>query len=108
MEGSGTNEPPAAVPETAASGAMSAEGRKATLDAAVHRAEADGWRVESRSDVQATLAKGKKLNNTLHLVLTIVTVGIWGIVWFALWITGGIEHRLITVDQYGGIVDSAV
>jgi hypothetical protein len=108
VEASGTNEPPAATPETPAAGGMNAEGRKATLDAALQRAEADGWRVESRTDLQATLAKGKKLNTTLHLILTIVTVGIWGIVWFILWITGGIKHRLITVDEYGGIVDSAV
>jgi hypothetical protein len=90
------------------SGGLTAEQRKATLDQAIGREEAQGWRLQSRSDFQATLAKGQPLNNKLHLILTIFTVGIWGVVWFALWITGGEKHRTLTVDEYGNIVDSLV
>ena len=96
MEGSGTG------------AGLNAEQRKLTLDERLRLEEAQGWRVQSRSDFQATIAKGQPLNNKLHLILTIFTVGIWGIVWFALWITGGEKHRTLTVDEYGSVVDSLV
>jgi hypothetical protein len=87
---------------------LTPEQRKATLDERLRIEEAQGWRVETRTDNHATIARGKPLNNKLHLILTIFTVGIWGIVWFALWITGGEKHRTLTVDEYGDVVDSLV
>jgi hypothetical protein len=90
------------------SGGLTAEQRKATLDQRLHVEEAQGWRVESRTDTQATLVRGKHRNKTLYIILTIVTAGIWGIVWFAQWITGGEQHRTLTVDEYGSVVDSLV
>jgi len=94
--------------EASGTGGLTAEQRKATLDQRIKVEETQGWRVDSRSDTQATLARGKPLNNKLHLILTIFTVGIWGIVWFGLWITGGEKHRTLTVDEYGSVVDSLV
>ena len=87
---------------------MTPEQRKLTLDERLRIEEAQGWRVESRSDHQATIVKGKHMSTKLNLILTICTVGIWGIVWFARWITGGEEHRTLTVDEYGSVVDSLV
>ena len=80
--------------------------RKATLDRTLQRYGAQGWRIETRSDYQATIAKGEKINNTLHLILTFLTAGLWGIVWIILLITGGIKRRMITIDEYGNVVDS--
>jgi hypothetical protein len=121
VEGSGTNHPtnegPGAGPDpapaptgTSAAGSpvMSAEGRKATLDAALQRTGAEGWRIETRSDFQATIAKGKPLNNKLHVLLTIFTLGVWGIVWASLAISGGIKRRMITIDDYGSVIDSTI
>ena len=97
-----------AVEASGTGGGLTPEQRKATLDQRLRAEEAQGWRVETRSETQASLARGKPLNTKLHLILTICTVGIWGIVWFALWITGGEKHRTITVDEYGSVVDSLV
>ena len=95
--------------EASGSGAgMTAEQRKLTLDERLRIEEAQGWRVESRSDHQATIVKGKHKTTKHNQILTICTVGIWGIVWFARWITGGEEHRTLTVDEYGSVVDSLV
>jgi hypothetical protein len=94
--------------EASGTGGLTVEQRKATLDQRIHVEEGQGWRVESRDDTHAKLARGKPLNNKLHLILTIFTVGIWGIFWFGLWITGGEKHRTLTVDEYGSIVDSLV
>jgi hypothetical protein len=87
---------------------LSAGQRAATLDQALGIEEAQGWRVEERSDFQATIAKGQPLNNKLHLILTIFTLGVWGIVWASLAISGGVKHRMLTVDEYGNVVDSIV
>ena len=89
-------------------GGLTPEQRKLTLDERLRIEEAQGWRVESRSDTQATIVKGKHRNTTLYVILTICTAGIWGIVWFAQWITGGEKHRTLTVDEYGSVVDSNV
>jgi hypothetical protein len=44
----------------------------------------------------------------LHLLLTIVTLGIWGIVWASLAITGGVKRHMITIDADGNVIDSIV
>ena len=115
MEASDTNQPanetqgsaPAPAATSEAGGLlMTADQRKATLDRTLQLQGAQGWRIETRSDFQATIAKGNRLNNTLHLLLTIFTVGLWGIVWICLAIFGGIKRRMITVDEYGNVIDS--
>jgi hypothetical protein len=94
--------------EASGSGGLTDAQRKATLDERLRIEEAQGWRIESRSDTQATIVRGKHRNKTLYIILTICTAGIWGIVWFAQWITGGEQHRTLTVDEYGSVVDSLV
>lgn len=123
MEASGTNEPtndapvapseepaPVSPPTEAAAPAPSiqqtTDQRKATLDRTLQLRGAQGWRIETRSDFQATVAKGHRLNNTLHLILTIITVGLWGIVWIVLAILGGEQRRMITIDEYGNVIDN--
>jgi hypothetical protein len=119
MEASGTNQPtnepsgaspdatPAA-PTGASKGGLSADQRKGTLDRTLQVQETQGWRIETRSDFQATIATGKPLNNKLHLLVTIFTLGVWGIVWASLAISGGVKRRMITIDEYGNVIDSII
>ena len=62
-----------------------------------------GWGVQSQTDFQAVLVKGSKPNHVLHLVLTLLTVGLWAIVWIALALIGSKKHRVIQVDEYGNV-----
>jgi len=62
---------------------------------------ASGARIESQSDYQAVVVRGKKVNHVLHLILTLVTLGLWGIVWIILAIAGGEKRQMVTVDDYG-------
>lgn len=78
-----------------------AEERKALLAQAVANQVRQGWRVESQSDFQAVLVKGQRPNNTLHLILTLVTVGFWLLVWIPLAIFGGEKRTVIDIDPYG-------
>ena len=83
----------------------SADERKAALDRQLQLQGAHGWRIETRSDFQATIARGKALNNTLHLLLTVFTLGLWGVVWIILALTGGVKRRMITIDEFGNPVE---
>ena len=53
------------------------------------------------SDYQAILVKGHRPNHLLHLVLTIVTLGVWGIVWLGVIAFGGEKRMSASVDEWG-------
>ena len=59
------------------------------------------WRVESQSDYNAIVVKGSRPNHILHLILSIVTFGIWLIVWLIVALVLKEKRYLLTVDAYG-------
>lgn len=85
------------------SGRKSGEERKELLARTVSGQVASGARVESQSDHQAVVVRGKPVNHVLHLILTLVTLTVWGWVWIALAIFGGEKRSLVTVDEYGNV-----
>ncbi|MBS1891843.1 MAG: hypothetical protein JST59_11155 [Actinobacteria bacterium] len=63
-----------------------------------------GYRVESQTDFQAVLVKGKRPDHVLHLILTIVTFGSWGFfVWLPLCIFKHVHRLVLTVDLAGDV-----
>ena len=58
-------------------------------------------RVESQSDFQAVLVKGKPVNHVLHTILTFGTCGLWSIIWGAVGVAGGEKRYIVTIDEYG-------
>ena len=82
--------------------------RKAAMDAALSRYGASGWRIENRSDYQATIATGKQVSHVLHLLLTLVTAGIWLIFWLGFGVLGGVKRRLVSIDEYGNVVEQKI
>jgi hypothetical protein len=79
----------------------SADARKEALARLMTNEIAQGARVESQSDFQAILVRGHRLNNTLHLILTLLTAGLWGFVWIALALFGGEKRSVAAVDEWG-------
>jgi hypothetical protein len=77
------------------------EERKELLARTIMGQVAGGARVESQSDFQAVVVKGKPVNHVLHLIITLVTLFTWGFVWIGLAIFGGEKRSMITVDEYG-------
>lgn len=75
--------------------------RKEALGRAVHTQVAQGARVESQGDYQAILVKGHRPNHILHLVLTLVTFGLWGFVWIGVAALGGESRMSVGVDEWG-------
>lgn len=81
---------------------VSAEERHARFERLLQRElAAKPWRVESRSEYEAALVRGKRTNHVLHLILTIVTGGAWGIVWIGIAVFGGEKRETVAVDEYG-------
>ena len=48
------------------------------------------------------------MSHLLHLFLTLITVGIWLIFWLGLGVLGGIKRRMITVDEFGNVVEQKI
>lgn len=80
------------------------EDRKARLAQAVANEVAGGRRVESHSDFQAVVVEGKPVNHVLHLILTLVTCGLWGFVWLVLALMGGEKRYVLSIDAYGNVL----
>jgi len=78
-----------------------ADERKELLASLVHNQVAQGARVESQSDYQAFLVKGKGPRHVLHLILTILTGLLWLPVWIVLAICCRPKRMVATVDAYG-------
>lgn len=79
------------------------EQRKSSLATAVANSVREGWNVQSQTEFQAVLVKGHKPNHVLHLILTLVTFGLWAIVWIALAFIQKVQHRVIDVDEFGNV-----
>lgn len=77
--------------------------RKAALQQTILRYTATGYRVESMTDYSAALVSGKPVNHVLHLILTLLTCSLWGVVWLFLVITGGEKRSTVVVDEWGTV-----
>ncbi len=75
--------------------------RKELLSRQVASMLSQGRRIESQSDYQAVLVYGHRLNHILHLILTFITLGVWGLVWLGLAFIGGEKREVIQVDEWG-------
>lgn len=88
-------------------GAPTPEDRREALAGRIaHWVSTYGYRVESQTDIQAVIVRGRRPNHLLHLILTVLTLGAWGIVWLCLAIFGGETRRTLSVDADGYPVES--
>jgi hypothetical protein len=81
----------------------SADERKASLARTIANLVAQGRRVESQSDYQAVLIRGRHVRHVLHLVLTLITVGLWAPIWLAMWLLYRERREIAAVDEYGNV-----
>ena len=58
------------------------------------------WRVESRTRRQTVLVWGQRPNHVLHLLMTVFTLGLWGVVWILIAMFGGEKRRTIRRSDY--------
>jgi hypothetical protein len=61
----------------------------------------DRRRVEPQLDFTAVVVKGKNPSHVLHLLLSLITLGLWLFVWAAVSVFGGERRRMIEIDEHG-------
>ncbi len=61
-------------------------------------------RIESQSDYYVTLVRGHRPNHILHLILSIITLGLWIIVWILVAMGSGEKRTMVSVDEYGYVM----
>ncbi len=81
------------------------EERKAILAKHVAAAVPFGARIESQSETMAVLVTGRQVNHILHFLIGFPTLGFWWLVWIFLAITGGEKRQVVTVDDYGNVLE---
>jgi hypothetical protein len=69
---------------------------------------AEGYRVESQTDIQATLVRGHKPNHILHLILTLITFGVWLFVWIPLVFIQKERRCILTTDEFGNVLTQQI
>ena len=84
---------------------LSAAERKAVLDQQIAEIVRKPHRtIEHRSDFAVIVARGKPVNHILHLLLTVVTMGLWALVWLAIALGGGVKRAQVEVTPTGEVV----
>lgn len=77
------------------------------LDLTVHAYLQHGARLESRSATTAVLVLGQPVQHVLHLILSLLTAGIWLIVW-ALMVFSNKQQRIVLALRENGSVSRTV
>ena len=95
-------------PETEAGVVSDLERRQRRLSQAVALAVGEGWRIDSQSESMAVMVRGSRPNHILHVILSVLTFGVWLVVWGALALFGGEKRRLIFITESGEIQISDV
>jgi len=81
--------------------------RRTVLAKAVQIEVLAGGRVETQGEFNAALRfGGKPVNHILHLLLSLVTLGLWVLVWIAMAISSAMSKYTVTltVDEYGDLL----
>ena len=80
---------------------ISDEQRRKILEEKIMMHQASGKRLESQIGFQAVLVTEKRPNHLVHLLLTILTGGLWALIWIYLVLTSKDLREILQVDEYG-------
>lgn len=88
--------------------AWSTDERSAKLGQEIARWLGMGYRIESRTEIDAVMVRGHRVNHVLHLILSLITLGFWIIVWVLLALSGGEKRLTVHVDRQGHVATTWV
>ncbi len=104
-DSTGGDMPPAADTPSASSGIRPDAERKKLLADALQTQVVQGGRIESHSEFSAVVVFGKDVNHVLHVLIAIFTCGLWLIPWLVMGVVGGEKRVLVSVDDYGNVLN---
>lgn len=93
------------VDETAAN-TTSTPGPHDLLEQRAAQLVAQGCRIEIKTPNQTVLVSGHRVNHILHLILTLLTLGLWAIVWIVMGLAGGEKRYVLTIDSAGNFTEA--
>ena len=68
------------------------------LNNAISYRTAEGWRILTQNETQAVLEKGGNVNHTVHLILSIISCGLWLLVWPVVWFLNRRQSLVLRYD----------
>lgn len=80
---------------------LTTEQRAEILNVEVARLVNQGWAAESVAGTQAVLFRGRRIGWFWNLLLTLVTSGLWAIVWVIRVLKNSGDRIVIYVDESG-------
>lgn len=86
---------------------MEASASSRSLNNVVQGEINDGARVVYQTSDAVTLERGKRVNNVLHLIVSLF-IGPWAVVWAIFTFTGGVRRERIAVDESGNVNRTAL
>lgn len=82
---------------------LSESQRAGALDQELMTMLTRGGRVEARTPTSAVVSTGKPVNHILHLLITVLLIGLWLPVWIIIAIDGGEKRTTVSVDENGHV-----
>jgi len=79
------------------------EERKQILKDFIVKQVSQGFKVELQEDFSAVLVFGKNPNHILHLLLSLITFGVWIFIWVMMIFFSREKRYLYKIDEYGVI-----
>lgn len=79
--------------------------RRATLDAAVVDRVSKGATLTHRQDFEAVLRYHARVNHVVHAILSLLTVGVWLLVWLPIAFYTRPYLTILSVDEYGEVAE---
>lgn len=79
------------------------EHRQHVLMLALATETAQGGRVVAQDQTSAVIVRVEPINHVLHAVLSLLTCGVWLLVWFFLNARRRVHRYQVTVDQVGAV-----
>lgn len=77
--------------------------RSAILDEAINEHLVHGAHIQSRTATQATLKYGEEPNAAIHLLIALLTCGIWIIAYIIIASSNHVQYRTLRVEQDGTV-----
>ena len=86
--------------------------RQNRLSRSVSNRAMAGWNIVDRNDQECyavLMLPGTKVNHVLHLILSVLTCGIWLPLWIFMMLRNKQEQRVrITVDAQGSLIEEPI
>lgn len=80
--------------------------RKERLENRIAQYLKAGWSAERVGDFQAVLTFEGKVNHVVHAILSLLTAGLWLLVWLVLALTRKTTRMTLRVNEYGQFLRS--